>query len=181
MRRKPQGVRRSVGRGTNGLGIEPRNTTTPGCRRPRRCGRRNRTGRERESRADPARSKTPSTSGNIPCENREIPWLPGGKGVRARTQREVQGRNPMMNGHGKSHSPIVPTKPPNKTGKPAAEGVEGRGLAKGNSREQNAPRTQGRASAHKALKWVRRLCRLVERGSSDCYFNHLFSPCDGSV
>jgi hypothetical protein len=155
MRRKPQGLRRSVGRGTGGLGIEPRNTTTPGCRRPRRCGRQYRTGRERESRADPARSKTPSTSGNIPCENREIPWLPGGKGVRARRQREVQGRNPMMNGHGKSHSPIVPTKPPNKAGETAAEGVEGRGLAKGNSREQNALRTQGRVSAQSALERVR--------------------------
>jgi len=75
--------------------------------------------------------------------------------VRARTQREVQGRNPMMNGHGKSHSPIVPTKPPNKAGEPAAEGVEGRGLAKGNSREQNALRTQGRVSAQSALERVR--------------------------
>jgi len=75
--------------------------------------------------------------------------------VRARTQREVQGRNPMMNGHGKSHSPIVLTKPPNKAGETAAEGVEGRGLAKGNSRGQNALRTQGRVSAQSALERVR--------------------------
>jgi len=61
----------------------------------------------------------------------------------------------MMNGHGKSHSPIVPTKSPNKAGETAAEGVEGRGLAKGNSREQNALRTQGRVSAQSALERVR--------------------------
>ena len=61
----------------------------------------------------------------------------------------------MMNGHGKSHRPIVPTKPPNKAGKTAAEGVEGRGLAKGNSREQNALQTQGRVSAQSALERVR--------------------------
>ena len=39
----------------------------------------------------------------------------------------------MMNGRGKSDSPIVPGKPPNKAEGPAAEVVEGRGLAKGNS------------------------------------------------
>ena len=75
--------------------------------------------------------------------------------VRARPQREVQGRNPMMNGHGKSHSPIVPTRPSNEAGEPVAEGVEGRGLAKGNSREQNVLRTQGRVRAQSALERVR--------------------------
>ena len=35
-------------------------------------------------------------------------------------------------------------KSPNKAGRPAAEGVEGRGLAKGNPSQQNAPRTQSR-------------------------------------
>jgi len=39
----------------------------------------------------------------------------------------------MMNGHGKSDRPVVPAKSPNKAGPPAAEGMEGRGLAKGNS------------------------------------------------
>jgi len=62
----------------------------------------------------------------------------------------------MMNGHGKSDSSVVPTKPPNKAALAVAEGLEGRGLAKGNSREQNALRTQGRASAQSALERVRR-------------------------
>src|SRR6266567_7487378 len=38
----------------------------------------------------------------------------------------------MMDGRGKSDSPVVPEKFPNKTGQPVAEGTEGRGLAKGN-------------------------------------------------
>ena len=45
---------------------------------------------------------------------------------------------------GKSDSPVVPEKPPNKAEAPVAEGVEGRGLTEGNLREQNAPRTQSR-------------------------------------
>jgi group II intron reverse transcriptase/maturase len=49
-----------------------------------------------------------------------------------------------MNGHGKSDSSIVPTKPPNKAGLPAAEEVEERGLTKENTRQQNMRRTQGR-------------------------------------
>jgi hypothetical protein len=39
-------------------------------------------------------------------------------------RREVQGRNPPRNGHGKSHSPDVPAKPPNKEG-PNRSGSQG--------------------------------------------------------
>ncbi len=49
-----------------------------------------------------------------------------------------------MNDPGKSDRPEVPTKQPNKAGKPGAEVVEGRGLAEGNTDEQNASRTQSR-------------------------------------
>src|SRR3972149_6908921 len=44
--------------------------------------------------------------------SRDCPWADAALGPR----REVQGRNPPMNGHGKSHSPDVPAKPPNKDG-----------------------------------------------------------------
>jgi len=63
-----------------------------------------------------------------------------------------------MNGRGKSDSPIVPTKSPNKGGAPAgplAEGMEGRGLAKGNSGEQNRSRAQNRSDLNRALDRVR--------------------------
>jgi hypothetical protein len=46
----------------------------------------------------------------------------------------------MVNGYGKSDSSILPKRPPNKAW--AAEGVEGRGLAKGNLPEHEASRTQ---------------------------------------
>jgi len=60
-----------------------------------------------------------------------------------------------MDEHRKSDSPIVPMKAPNKAGQPVAEGPEGRGLAKGNLLQQNAPRTQCRPSAPSALERVR--------------------------
>jgi RNA-directed DNA polymerase len=44
-----------------------------------------------------------------------------------------------MNEHGKSDKPVVPAKGPNKAGPPAAEAVEGRGLAKGNADSSTRP------------------------------------------
>ena len=61
----------------------------------------------------------------------------------------------MMHGHGQSDSPVVPTKFPNTAGEPAAEGMEGRGLAKGNPSQQTAPRAQDRVGALSALERVR--------------------------
>jgi hypothetical protein len=60
-----------------------------------------------------------------------------------------------MNEPRKSDSLVVPMKSPNKAGQPAAEAVEGRGLAKGNPHQQNAPRTQCRTSVCSALERVR--------------------------
>ena len=89
---------------------------------------------------------------------------PGGPVVargrwRRGTRREVQGRTPTMNDHGKSDRPAVPAKSPNNAGQPAAEGMEGRGLAKGNLRQQNAPRTPSRDGAPSALERVRQAAR----------------------
>jgi RNA-directed DNA polymerase len=64
-----------------------------------------------------------------------------------------------MNGPGKSDSPDVPGKSPNKAGQPAAEGMEGRGLAEGNLHQQNAPRTQSRQGAPSALERVRQAAK----------------------
>src|SRR6266849_9901853 len=65
----------------------------------------------------------------------------------------------MMNEHGKSDRPIVPEKSPNKARSRAAEGMEGRGLAKGNRHQQNAFRTQSRGDVHHALERVREVAR----------------------
>jgi len=64
-------------------------------------------------------------------ENREIPPLTGEK-INAGPSGEGQPPKPGMHGGGKSDSPVVPAKPPNKA--VAAEAVEGRGLTKGNAR-----------------------------------------------
>src|ERR1700752_5448528 len=61
----------------------------------------------------------------------------------------------MRNGLGKSDRPVVPEKSSNNAGQPAAEGMEGRGLAKGNLPQQNASRTPSRRDAPRALERVR--------------------------
>jgi len=72
----PQGGRRSVDRGTCGLGIQPRNQ--PNFRGADRLelvwkATSRRSSKTRESGADPARSETPCTYGNSSHGNREIP------------------------------------------------------------------------------------------------------------
>ena len=61
-----------------------------------------------------------------------------------------------MYGDGKSHSPIVPAKPPNEA-EPgeAKEVVEGRGLAKGKTLKRNRFRTQSRQILSSTLEWIR--------------------------
>jgi RNA-directed DNA polymerase len=80
----------------------------------------------------------------------------------------------MMNGRGKSDSPIVPGKPPNEVGQPIEEAVEGRGLAKGNSPKSNAFRTQGREDARSALERVRRVARKDRKGKFTALFHHVY-------
>ena len=61
----------------------------------------------------------------------------------------------MTNGPGRSDRSTVPGKSLNDAGQPAAEGMEGRGLAKGNLPQQNASRTPSRNDAPSALERVR--------------------------
>ena len=112
-----------------------------------------------------------------------------------------------MNGHGKSHSPDVPTKPPNKDGlersgsdgkpqtgtkgetldtakgkpkatsegrTPTAEGVEGRGLAKGNLPQQNMPRTQDRAGMPSALERIGEVARRDKKVRFTTLMHHVY-------
>src|SRR5512135_1213847 len=79
-----------------------------------------------------------------------------GRGNR-RPHREVKGHKPMMDDRGKSHSSIVPEKSPNKA--QAAEEMEGRGLAKRKTLEQNTLRTQGRDSVQRALERIRKAAK----------------------
>jgi RNA-directed DNA polymerase len=80
----------------------------------------------------------------------------------------------MMHGSGKSDSRVVPEKPPNKAAEPAAEGVEGSGLAKGNSPEHNALRTQGREGAQSALERVRQAARKDRKQKFTALLHHVY-------
>jgi group II intron reverse transcriptase/maturase len=80
----------------------------------------------------------------------------------------------MTNGRGKSDRRVVPTKPPNKAEEPAAEAVEGRGLAEGNSPERNAYRTQGRNDAQSALERVRQAARRERKQRFTALLHHVY-------
>jgi RNA-directed DNA polymerase len=80
----------------------------------------------------------------------------------------------MMHGHGQSDSPGVPTKFPNKAGKPAAEGMEGRGLAKGNPRQHTAPRAQDRVGALSALERVRQVAERDKQVRFTTLLHHVY-------
>jgi RNA-directed DNA polymerase len=79
-----------------------------------------------------------------------------------------------MNEHGKSDSPEVPMKSPNKAGQPAAEETEGRGLAKGNPPQQNAPRTQSRQGALSALEGVRQVAGRDRKTRFTALLHHVY-------
>jgi RNA-directed DNA polymerase len=72
-----------------------------------------------------------------------------------------------MHEHGKSDSPVVPAKPPNKAA--AAEAVEGRGLAEGNT---DGPTRPGHRAGSGALSGLDRV-REVARRDKDARFTAL--------
>ncbi len=80
----------------------------------------------------------------------------------------------MMNTRGKSDGPVVPGKSPNKAEELAAEAMEGRGLAKGNSPERNALRTQSRGGAPSALERVRQVARVDRKQRFTALLHHIY-------
>ena len=80
----------------------------------------------------------------------------------------------MTNGPGKSDSPTVPGKSPNNAGQPAAEGMEGKGLAKGNLLKQNASRTPSRVDALSALERVRQAAKKDRKLRFTALLHHIY-------
>ena len=80
----------------------------------------------------------------------------------------------MMDGHGKSDRSIVPGKSPNNAGQPAAEEMEGRDLAKGNPRQQNALRTPSRDGALSALERIRQAARQDRTMRFTALLHHIY-------
>ena len=79
-----------------------------------------------------------------------------------------------MNEHDESDSSVVPGKQANKAARAVAEPVEGRGLAKGNSREQHASRTQGRTDAKSALERIREAARRDKKLRFTALLHHVY-------
>jgi len=82
----------------------------------------------------------------------------------------------MTNGPGKSDRPTVPEKSPNNPGQPAAEGMEGRGPAKGNLPQQNASRTPSREDASSALERVRQAASKDKKLRFTALLHHIYNP-----
>ena len=80
----------------------------------------------------------------------------------------------MMHDQGQSDRPVVPTKSPNKPGELGAEGMEGRGLAKGNPSQQNAPRTLSREGARSALDRVREAAKRDKQVRFTALLHHVY-------
>ncbi len=76
-----------------------------------------------------------------------------------------------MNERGKSDSPVVPAKPPNKTS--VAEVVEERGLAKGNTASKTRPGHRAGQDAPNALDRVRQVARQDKEAKFTALLHHV--------
>jgi RNA-directed DNA polymerase len=115
--------------------------------------------------------------GNTSHANREIPGvlqlaLPG---LDVGAQREVGRRTPLLHEPGKSDSRVVPRKVPNEARRRAAEGLEGRRLAKRNSSQATTRRTQSRARVQAALGRVRQAAHQQKGVRFTALLHHIYA------
>jgi RNA-directed DNA polymerase len=78
-----------------------------------------------------------------------------------------------MHDHGKSDSPGVPAKPPNKAGLPVAEAVEERGLPKGNAASETRPGRRAGQGAPSELDRVRRIAQQDKEARFTALLHHV--------
>ena len=78
-----------------------------------------------------------------------------------------------MHERGKSDSPVVPTKPPNNAGRPVAEAVEGRGLAKGNTNDLPRSGRSAGPDVSKGLDRVREVARRDKNARFTALLHHV--------
>src|SRR5258708_32124021 len=81
----------------------------------------------------------------------------------------------MTNGSGKSDRHGVPEKSLKKTGQPVAEGMGGRGLAKGSLPQQNVSRTPSRKDASSALERVRQAAGKDKKLRFTALLHHIYN------
>jgi hypothetical protein len=78
-----------------------------------------------------------------------------------------------MNERGKSDNLVVPAKPPNKAGGPAAEVVEGRGLAEGNTDSPARPGRSAGPGVPSGLDRVREVARRDKEARFTALLHHV--------
>lgn len=79
----------------------------------------------------------------------------------------------MTHDRGKSDRPIVPRKPTNKAGQPAAEPVEGRGLTKGNPDSETGPGHRAGTGLPSELERVRQVAKTNKKARFTALFHHI--------
>src|SRR5689334_10874165 len=152
---RPRGRPRSVDRGAYRRGMKRRKQCSPGCRCCRGKQKATGAGPPSQGPSPPRVVFRPSACTYTSCAGTGIslspPWeaAPG-------PHREGRRPSSMMNGAKKSDSLIVPAKPANKAGHPAAELVEGSGGTKRNAKRQSTVRTQSREAVSQAQDRIRR-------------------------
>jgi hypothetical protein len=182
MPHRSQGRPCSIDRGMCRRAIEPRNAAGPRCRR---CSRRRKAtcctsprqeGREPRAVDEPRHAQTPLTREPGGPVSARPPWHDG-------SRREVSGRQPTMNGHGKSDRRVLPTKPPNNdadsppvAGQRSAEVVEGRRLAKGNPPQHTLRRTQRRVGRPHELERIRQAASRNRKMRFTALVHHVYRP-----
>ena len=78
-----------------------------------------------------------------------------------------------MHERGKSDSPVVPAKPPNKAGRPVAEVVEERGLAEGNTDDPTRPGRSAGPGVSSGLDRVREVARRDKDARFTALLHHV--------
>ena len=78
-----------------------------------------------------------------------------------------------MNERGKSDSPVVPAKPPNKAASAAAEVVEERGLAEGNTTRPTRPGRSAGSGVPSGLDRVREVARRDKQTRFTALLHHV--------
>jgi len=175
--RVSRGARRSVGRGSCRLAIEPRKGLIPGADRVTNL-EGNTTRRviasggsaRRGQRPQHARTLLVREPGDLAAGRRwSAPAVRAGKATRPK---------PVMNGNEKSGLAIVAVKPANEPGRPGEERVEPRAGAKGNAAGPHGVRAQERAAPTSGIDRVRKAAQERKReGSPPCCTTSTQSCC----
>ena len=128
-----EGTGEALGWARAGRAIEPRNNRVRGADAVYGSGRQHRQQRYRELLVGPARSENHGMYGTFMRENREVPRLARPGDHRAGRSGNAEAVRLRCTDAGKSDGCVVPAKPSNNAATAAAEVVEGRRPAKGNT------------------------------------------------